>query len=294
MPRTFDTKTPDLLVADGQIVMSASERPFFELLFKRLAPLQPSTILEVGFGLGISAQLIQDHLKPRTHDIVEIDPGIFADLRAFSRARPSVRGYHCDWYDFSRRSRYDLIFFDPYDYSEDFDPYPSVEDMLEYNRPIAEHASLLIKKSGLLCVPHFGEGEIEPMPGLRLVFLERLTVPRFQLYDGEYTNRAAIVCWANRPTVKEISSAARQVLDIRKRNPLHREGRAVVGYIAHHEYHYELTRVAHELSCTPRTLARAIRMIGDDIPTHVVAMVRQVLDSRLAASAQVLPKNSSA
>lgn len=57
---TFDVKTNDYLVWQGQVVMSRSEEPYFRQLFKHLAKaLRPTRVLEIGFGLGISANLVQ-------------------------------------------------------------------------------------------------------------------------------------------------------------------------------------------------------------------------------------------
>ena len=81
----FDIKNRDFIVWRGQVVMSRSEEPYFEKLFARLSlELQPKRVLEIGFGLGISALLIQNYLHPEIHHIVEIDEGIHSDLKYFS------------------------------------------------------------------------------------------------------------------------------------------------------------------------------------------------------------------
>jgi predicted O-methyltransferase YrrM len=67
---TFDVKTSDRLIWQGQVVMSRSEAPYFRELFSRIARVvRPTRVLEIGFGLGISAGLIQQHLHPKEHHI---------------------------------------------------------------------------------------------------------------------------------------------------------------------------------------------------------------------------------
>ena len=100
MKHRFQVKTPDLIVWHGNVVMSRGEAPFFEVLFGRLKHLKPEKVLEVGFGLGISAGLIQRILQPQHHDIVEIDSTIYKDLRSFSRKHRGVRGVHGDFWTF--------------------------------------------------------------------------------------------------------------------------------------------------------------------------------------------------
>lgn len=53
----FDEKSQDALIWNGQVVMSRTEETYFQALFQRLAYLKPDTVLEVGYGLGISATL---------------------------------------------------------------------------------------------------------------------------------------------------------------------------------------------------------------------------------------------
>ena len=69
-------------------------------------------ILEMGFGMGISAGFIQD-LNPKSHTIVECHPKILENLKSWAADKPSVtivegRWYHC----LDRLKKYDGIFFD--------------------------------------------------------------------------------------------------------------------------------------------------------------------------------------
>ena len=115
----FDVRTEDLIVWRGWIVMSRSEAPFFERMIKRLSRLRPSRVLEIGFGLGVSASLIQQHLSPSRHDIVEIDSSIFEGLRKFARQHRGVQAIRGDFWTFTANGRYDFIFYDPFDYVAD-------------------------------------------------------------------------------------------------------------------------------------------------------------------------------
>lgn len=107
----FDVKTADLLIWQNQVVMSRGEESYFTALFKKLRFLQPATILEVGFGLGISAALIQYYFRPSQHDILEIEEEIFKDLQEFASSRQGVRAILGDWNSFNPSRRYDFIFF---------------------------------------------------------------------------------------------------------------------------------------------------------------------------------------
>jgi hypothetical protein len=184
---TFDVKNPDWLIWKSQIVMSRGEEPYFSELFKKLAFLQPTTVLEVGFGLGISAELIQQHLRPISHDIVELDVGIFQDLQTFALGKQGVQPILGDWNTFKAKKQYDFIFFDTYDY---FPPNCSVE-VARVQR--AKRARQLLTSNGVFCHPHFGDGDIPDLPGFDTVVVERLQVPEFSVADGSKCEYVAIV-----------------------------------------------------------------------------------------------------
>lgn len=182
----FDAKTDDLLVWNGQIVMSRSEETYFETIFSRIQHLKPAKVLEVGFGLGISASIIQRTLKPRQHDIVEIEQGIFSDLEAFSAKNPSVKPHKGDWLDADIKGPYDLIFYDPYDYTTATAPQ---EEQERKTKRIKE----LLAPRGAYCHPHFGDGPVPDIPGLETIILERLVLPPFLVANGSTCQHAAVV-----------------------------------------------------------------------------------------------------
>jgi type IV protein arginine methyltransferase len=97
----------------GNDVMMDWEHP----MMKRHAELvchAGDDVLEVGFGMGISASYIQA-LAPRTHVIVECHPQVLPRLRAWAKDKPNVRVVEGGWYE--RRAdlgTYDGIFYDTY------------------------------------------------------------------------------------------------------------------------------------------------------------------------------------
>jgi hypothetical protein len=189
----FEVKTPDLLVWKGNVVMSRGEAPFFEILFRRVKHLNPENVLEVGFGLGISAGLIQKILKPRHHEIVEIDSSIYEDLRAFSRKRRGVRGVRGDFWTFKPRHKFDFIFYDGFNYPDEKSD--TAEDEKQYAADLADRVNALIRSGATLCWPHFGGDKPPQIPGFKITLHEKLKVPSYLLADGTYTTKAAIVCW---------------------------------------------------------------------------------------------------
>ncbi len=181
---TFDVKTENYLVWQGQVVMSRSEEPYFRRLFARLSKeLQPSRVLEIGFGLGISADLIQRFLRPDSHHIVEIDTGIYADLERFASTRPGVVPCPGDWRSTSLDAPFDLVFYDPFDYSSKSDGVVSEAALLRS----------LVATGGALCHPHFGDGPPRALPGFRTEILERFLVPEIDMADGTHCSHAAAV-----------------------------------------------------------------------------------------------------
>lgn len=184
---TFDVKTADRLIWQGQVVMSRSEAPYFGELFERVAQVvRPARVLEIGFGLGISADLIQRRLQPAEHHIVEIDTGIYADLVRFAGDHRGVQAYLGDWRSASLAAPFDLVFYDPFNYTEN--PDDAVREAGLLRR--------LVGNEGALCHPHFGDGPPRVLPGFRTVVLERFKVPNIDMADGTRCGHAAtVICY---------------------------------------------------------------------------------------------------
>lgn len=186
----FDVKNKDELIWNGQVVMSKTERDYFERLFSKLKEMQivADDTLEIGFGLGISAGLIQRELSPICHEIVEIDKGIYGDLLDFASQNSSVRPLLGDWrsLDFAGK-KYDFIFHDSYDYSG--------ADGWEYDssRDDYETFKALLKTDGYICHPHFGDGPVRDANGFETIIVERLIVEPILMWDKTICCDVAIV-----------------------------------------------------------------------------------------------------
>jgi protein arginine N-methyltransferase 2 len=71
-------------------------------------------ILEIGFGMGISANYIQSHTI-NTHTIIENHPDIIPKAQAWASGKSNVTIVEGSWYDVkSELSTYDGLFMDTY------------------------------------------------------------------------------------------------------------------------------------------------------------------------------------
>ena len=71
-------------------------------------------ILEVGFGMGISADYIQSH-DINSHTIIENHPQVIEKLYKWAEDKPNVKVIPNDWYDVKDSlEKFDGIFFDTY------------------------------------------------------------------------------------------------------------------------------------------------------------------------------------
>ena len=71
-------------------------------------------ILEVGFGMGISADYIQSH-NIKSHTIIENHPQVIEKLYKWAEDKPNVKVIPNDWYDVKDSlEKFDGIFFDTY------------------------------------------------------------------------------------------------------------------------------------------------------------------------------------
>ena len=174
MRQEFDVFDRDLIVAHGEVVMSRSEEPFLIDVFRTLMPISPKYVLEVGYGLGISAKLIQRFLRPQRHDIVEIEDTIFDELVRYSRRNKTITPIHGDWSDFKSRRNYDFIFLDEFNYDSEEFCYAEDDGFLASCKRCSRRLRSLLKPEGIVCILHFGHEEPDPLPGLNLVQFENL------------------------------------------------------------------------------------------------------------------------
>jgi amino acid adenylation domain-containing protein len=110
---------PSELIVEGQQVMQDWERP----LMKEMAKIAATThghVLEIGFGMGISATFIQEH-RVASHTIVECNEDV---VRAFEEWRKSypqrdIRIIQGRWQEVvGRLGLFDSVLFDAYPMSE--------------------------------------------------------------------------------------------------------------------------------------------------------------------------------
>jgi protein arginine N-methyltransferase 2 len=94
-------------------VMMDWEHPIMEKHAK-LMSYPGADVLEIGFGMGISANYIQQN-KPNSHTIVEIHPRIIERAREWAKDKVGVRIIEGDWIDVVDKileKPYNGIFFD--------------------------------------------------------------------------------------------------------------------------------------------------------------------------------------
>tara|TARA_R110000796_G_C14361255_1_gene412827 strand:- start:25 stop:624 length:600 start_codon:yes stop_codon:yes gene_type:complete len=90
-------------------------------------------ILEIGFGGGITADMIQNY-NIKTHTIIERDDYFFEELWQWSVDKPNVKVIHGDWVnDIPKNKKYDGIFFDLWNGSEDYARQKKLCDLLDHH-----------------------------------------------------------------------------------------------------------------------------------------------------------------
>ena len=97
--------------ATGWDVMSTWETPIMQK-HADIVCANGGHILEFGFGMGISAGLIQEK-DIESHTIIEINDGIYANLVEWAKDKPNVVAVKGDWFnDIPKDKKYDGIFYD--------------------------------------------------------------------------------------------------------------------------------------------------------------------------------------
>lgn len=189
----FDEKTPTKIIYKGQMVMSVDEKPYLQCLLSQFEGMGISSVLEVGFGLGISAEVIQETIHPRTHDIIEIELNIFNDLCQFCMRYSNIRPLFGNFFTYDFNQTFDFIFYDPYDYYlTDIDPDDEHKFIERYTREETIRAQTLLNQGGILCHPFFGDLEMPQLPGFKRITLDSIAVPTFSLWDGTECDMAQI------------------------------------------------------------------------------------------------------
>lgn len=107
------------LVIDGQQVMQAWEHPYMAKLAS-IASAAGGSVLEIGFGMGISASSIQD-AGVSSHTIIECHPDVQKRFKDWSAAYPgnNIRLVEGKWQDrLQGLGKFDAILFDAYPLNE--------------------------------------------------------------------------------------------------------------------------------------------------------------------------------
>ncbi len=68
-------------------------------------------ILEIGFGMGICSNFIQEH-NIKSHTIIEIHDEVFEKLVEWAKDKPNVIPIKGDWWDSIPNKKYDGIMYD--------------------------------------------------------------------------------------------------------------------------------------------------------------------------------------
>lgn len=99
---------------DNMIIMHSWEDKLMKLKAEFICE-NGGDILELGFGMGISANYIQSQ-SINSHTICEIHPQVIAELNKWKKDKTNVITLEGDWYDnISKMGKYDGILFDTYD-----------------------------------------------------------------------------------------------------------------------------------------------------------------------------------
>ena len=109
----------DSLIIQGQQVMQAWERPLMEAM-AAIAAASHGDVLEIGFGLGLSATFLQV-TGIRSHTIVESNDEVCAMARRWRDQYPDrdIRIVHSTWQDaMAALAQFDAILFDAYPQDE--------------------------------------------------------------------------------------------------------------------------------------------------------------------------------
>ena len=113
MQFTTDPSGQELLLKEGKYqVMMEWEKPYMQACIDALKP--SGDVLEIGFGLGYSADYIQTY-PIKSHTIIECDETVLARAHAWAKDKPNVTILAGTWQDLlPTLPIYDTIFFDDY------------------------------------------------------------------------------------------------------------------------------------------------------------------------------------
>lgn len=117
-----------LLDYNGTEIMREWETPIMKKHVDILN-INMDSVLEIGFGMGISADYIQTK-KPTKHTIIEINDIIYLKAKKWSEKYKNIEIIHSSWQEvIDLLHRYDCIFFDTHN-DNPFEFYKKVDGLL--------------------------------------------------------------------------------------------------------------------------------------------------------------------
>lgn len=104
----------EILLKDGSIpVVMEWEKPYLEKIIEALNP-KDADVLEVGYGLGYSAERVQQY-HPKSHTIIESDRAVAHHAKEWAKQKKNVTIMEGKWQDLlSKLGTFDVIFFNDY------------------------------------------------------------------------------------------------------------------------------------------------------------------------------------
>jgi spermidine synthase len=188
LPATY---SDDRLVIGGHMVMMAWERPYMQHMVRMLLDYGARNILEVGFGMGISAEAIQQRGVDR-HTIIEPHPGVLERAREWRARRPEaaielVEGFWQDVVQTPALGRFDGIFFDTYSFSQE----QADERKYHFFRVASER---LLEPGGALTFCYFNEVLAERYQRHLFCYFSRVVMERMTIEpppDADYLENVA-------------------------------------------------------------------------------------------------------
>lgn len=104
----------DSLRIGDEFVMHEWERPLIRRMVEDLKLTPDDRLLEIGFGMGISASILQE-FGPASHTIVEPHPHVLMQAERWKSGRANIQLHPGYWQQLDTRAqRYSAIFFDPF------------------------------------------------------------------------------------------------------------------------------------------------------------------------------------
>jgi guanidinoacetate N-methyltransferase len=164
----YDWKSLPATFANGKLsiaghpVMEDWERPYMKAL-ANVATLNGGTVLEIGFGLGLSASYIQEN-KIEKHIIIEANTTVFEKVKNFAQnariATVPVLGFWQEEITSFPDESIDGILFDAYALSE---------EEFECHFPFFKHAYRILKNNGIFT---YYSSEVEKYSSFHLEYLQ--------------------------------------------------------------------------------------------------------------------------